>query len=171
MIALDFDGTVANYGGGPFQLNRPLIRSIWQAQPLMLPDCAICTNQGGLVWGVLNRRRYGDPGKFPTPESFVRRIDLAQQKMPLHGLRLDELRLCVYHPKAPESLIKTTAQQVRDLLRGAPFAWTVHETPAARKPAALMLRAVRATIYYGDSDEDEAAARNAGIPFMRVARF
>ena len=34
-----------------------------------------------------------------------------------------------------------------------------------------MLKVAGATIYYGDSPEDVAAAANAGIPFVAVPRF
>ena len=43
-------------------------------------------------------------------------------------------------------------------------------TPA-RKPSPLMLRAVGATEYWGDSPEDAEAAHNAGVPFVHVERF
>jgi phosphoglycolate phosphatase-like HAD superfamily hydrolase len=34
-----------------------------------------------------------------------------------------------------------------------------------------MLRVAGATIYYGDSPEDAAAAAAAGVPFVAVPRF
>jgi acid phosphatase class B len=88
-----------------------------------------------------------------------------------HDIEDVALRASCYHPKAPVKAIQDAAHQLRGLFSNHLFDWRIYTTERARKPNALMLRSVGASCYYGDSDEDAQAAKEAGIPFVRVERF
>lgn len=173
MIALDLDGTLIDYSPeGPQPRANPVVLD--ELRDLGARHVAICTNQGGLCFGVLGATRKDGRG-YPTPADFMRRIAYARLALLANGIVVAAVRVSCYHPAAVSSpqvaaAIQRAARQLRDpLLPTAP--WRVFTTAAARKPQPLMLRSVGATEYWGDSDEDAAAATAAGIPFVRVERF
>ena len=173
MIALDLDGTLLDYS--PEEL-QPRVNSavLEKLRCLGVRHVAICTNQGGLGFGVLGAKRKDGRG-YPTPIDFMRRIAYARPVLLENGIRVAAVRVSLYHPAADTNpqvaaAIQRAARQLRAPL-AATAPWRVYTTAAARKPQPLMLRSVGATEYWGDSDEDAQAAAAAGIPFVRVERF
>jgi hypothetical protein len=175
-IASDLDGTVLDYDYSPEGrgdgglLDRWLLAGVRQV--------VFISNQGGLPFGIAGARRK-DGRPYPTPEIVVRRLKSATWACETAGIDVLGVLYCVWHPRAEESQIERAARVLREELARWPGAipWRVYATGRARKPSGLMLRAVPAFVgrvpvaYYGDSDEDEAAARDAGIAFVRVDRF
>lgn len=161
MIALDFDGVVANYGDHTTQLR--LNGGLFALLPRQRQPVAICSNQGGMAFSRLN------PEKYPSPERVAYR--LAAGSNFLHGYPVQAIFVSAFHPKADDAAIQQAAQQLRKMLGRFAPAWRVYTTERARKPNPLMLRAAGATVYYGDSPEDAQAAQAAGIPFILVPRF
>lgn len=164
MIALDFDGVVANYGDHTttIRFNADLLLLLpRQRQPVV-----ICTNQGGMVFSRLN------PAKYPTPHQVAHRLAFGCAFLAQSGYPVEAIYISTFHPRAADSDIKLVAQRLRNELsvNAAPPA-TVYTTERARKPNSFMLRVAGATVYYGDSPEDAQAAEAAGIPFVAVPRF
>ena len=171
MIALDLDGTLLDYSpeGPETRVNWQLIR---QLAALGVTEVAIVTNQGGLPWFVMDvLRKDGRP--YPSPAQFLNRLAVAVDALSRYEIKVDDVRVSCYHPRADEAAIQRAATEVRAGIQRAIIAgdWHVYTTARARKPEPLMLRSVGATEYWGDSDEDEGAARAAGVPFVRVERF
>ena len=168
MIACDIDGTLLNYNQQPGQ--TPAINHALIAQLAPQTDrIALITNQGGLVFGWQQRNR--PDRKYPVPGDFALRLRHLHQALLEAGIMVNSVQVSLYHPKADADQLDA----VRDVLWAeaddidVPVAVYINET--YRKPAPDMLAAVGVTAYYGDSDEDEAAARAAGCAFVRVARF
>jgi hypothetical protein len=92
MIALDFDGVVANYGDHTtdFRLNDGLIALL----PRKRQPVAICTNQGGMVFSRSNL------AKYPSPERVAYRL-AAGSNFPAQARLPCASYLCVGVP--PES--------------------------------------------------------------------
>ncbi len=165
VIALDMDGTILNYGSHTTET-----RSNYSLLP-MLPlrgaaRVAILTNQGGMAFSRYN------PAKYPTPERVAERIYAAVRFLREAGYPVEIIMASCYHPRAEHVAIQSAAAKLRSYMPqfGAEL-WRVYTAERARKPHPLMLKAAGATIYYGDSPEDAAAAANAGIPFVAVPRF
>lgn len=163
MIALDFDGVVANYGD---HINETRFNP---ALPGILPPGApvvIVTNQGGMA---LSRRR---PEKYPVPAQVGHRLLAGCEFLAQHGHRVEGVYVSAYHPEAFAAAIQAAAKKLRNSLRRLDgVAWRVYTTPESRKPSPFMLRRAGATCYYGDSPEDAQAAEAAGITFVFVQRF
>ncbi len=163
MIALDFDGVVANYNDHTttIRINTGLLALLpRQRQPI-----AICTNQGGMAFSRLN------PAKYPTPLQVAQRLNAGCNFLARNGYPVAAILISAHHPKADAAAIQSVAQELRELLDVFAPAWRVYTTERARKPHPLMLRAAHATAYYGDSPEDAQAAEAAGVPFVEVPRF
>lgn len=163
MIALDFDGVVANYGDHTtqFRLNDGLFALL----PRQRQYVAICTNQGGMAFSRSNL------AKYPSPERVAYRLAAGCNFLHRHGYPVSAIFVSAYHPKAADADIQQVAAILRRHLPKIVSAWRVYTTERARKPHPLMLRVAGATIYYGDSPEDAAAAAAAGVPFVAVPRF
>lgn len=171
MIASDIDGTLLDYNYIPGQLpavNWPLLRQIAERTDTL----RLVSNQGGLPWGVMGKQRK-DGRAYPKPADFVGRLLALSGALTMVGVRLTGVFACTYHPKAPEYAVFSAAYDVDALLRAGRLAVTAffYSGEEFRKPSPAMLKIAGATCYYGDSDEDEAAAQAAGIEFVRVARF
>jgi histidinol phosphatase-like enzyme len=194
-ILLDLDGTLIHrYGKDEDFTPRPLVDPgrIWKlGTPL-----AICSNQGGIAWGLAG----GRPGKrYPDWGTMLDRVrfgmELAQVKLAF---------LALYHPDAPipedmERLLKAAAQigmpeevalAVRDprqiIILDIPLNTPdkkgevfVSWDPEWRKPAPGMLKEAQTLlqctrfiaegcrwIYIGDEDDDKKAAQAAGMAFL-----
>lgn len=163
MIALDFDGVVANYGDHTTQMryNDGLFALLPHPQPV-----AICSNQGGMAFNAT------DTAKYPTPERVADRLYWGSQFLLRHGYPVQSILVAAYHPKATEEQIQHAARKLRArFYQTLRCDWSVYTTERARKPHPLMLRACGATSFYGDSPEDGEAAAAAGIPFVLVPRF
>lgn len=170
MIASDIDGTLLDYNYIPGQMpaiNWPLLRQIAERTDVL----ALVTNQGGLPWGVLGMQRK-DGRPYPKPADFVGRFVHLCGALALHGVAVSSLYVCVFHPKADGETVMKACYDTSALLYciGATTAH-VYFGEEFRKPSPAMLVAAGATCYYGDSDEDAAAAEAAGIEFVRVERF
>lgn len=163
MIALDLDGTLLNYGAtnGATRVNVELIDSLPAGAPV-----AIVTNQGGMVWSINN------PQKYPTPERVARRLAIAITYLEEHGHQVSSIHICVYHPKASgTAFLSIMNALIAHLHQSELTGWVVYMAATARKPEPQMLLLARATVYYGDSPDDELTAQNAGIEFVAVTRF
>ncbi len=163
MLALDFDGVIANYGDHTTttRLNTALLALLpRQRQPI-----AICTNQGGMAFSRLN------PAKYPTPLQVAQRLNAGCNFRARNGYPVAVILVSAYHPKADAGDIQSVAQELRELVAVFAPRWRVYTTERSRKPHALMLKAAGATCYYGDSPEDAQAAAAAGVPFVAVPRF
>ena len=161
MICLDFDGVVANYGNHTTEtrFNDALLALL----PPERQPVAIITNQGGMALHA------SAPERYPAPERVAMRLLAGIGWLEARGYRVQMVLISAYHPRADRQMIERAAAQLRRELVLVPR--TVYTTERARKPHPLMLRAAGATCYYGDSPEDEQAARAAGVPFVRVPRF
>ena len=170
MIALDLDGTILDYSP---EADRPRVNPVVVNALVRrgVHEVAILTNQGGLPWHVMGvMRRDGRP--YPSPAQFCLRLRCAIAALSRANIAVGMVRVSMFHPRADNAAIQHAARLVRADLRDLPWVeWHVYTTAAARKPQPLMLRSVEATEYWGDSDEDEGAARAAGISFVRVERF
>ncbi len=179
MIALDLDGTLLDYSpeGPTPRINHALMARLAVRG---VREVAILTNQGGLCFGVLGyKRKDGKP--YPTPAQFYMRLAIARNALAMHGIAVSAVRVSCWHKAAaqPEiaAAVQLAARQVRECLAKhrvqfhSDVDWTLYTTARARKPQPLMLHSVGATEYWGDSDEDEGAARAAGVPFVHVDRF
>lgn len=167
MLASDIDGALLdyNYTPGAVGVNLALIRQI--------PDerIALVTNQGGLVFGAQGKMR-SDGRPYPTPDDFFTRLQYLNRVLRENGITLAGLRVSLYHPRSGPAGIRRAYDGLRDLFYASTMRdWRIYQTARARKPSPFMLNSVKATAYWGDSDEDEQAALAAGIPFKRVERF
>lgn len=162
MIALDFDGVVANYGDhiNELRFNDRLFAILPSPQPV-----AICTNQGGMAFSLSN------PAKYPSPERVAERLIAGCMFLLKRGFSVQKILVSAYHPRADIKQIEHVARQLRLSLSLFPCIWHVYTTERSRKPSPLMLRACGATVFYGDSPEDGQSAKAAGIPFVLVERF
>jgi len=162
MIALDFDGVIANYGDHASQTryNPGLLSLLPGRQPV-----AIATNQGGMVFSRHN------PERYPSPLRVAQRLLGGCNFLRRNGYPVQALYISAFHPKAADADIQAVAAHLRELISVIAPVWRVYTTERARKPHPLMLRAAGATVYYGDSPEDAQAAQAAGIPFVAVPRF
>ena len=163
MIALDFDGVIANYGdhATSTRINTGLLALL----PCERQPVAICTNQGGMAFSRRN------PARYPTPLQVAQRLNAGRNFLTRNGYPVAAIFVSTYHPKADAADIQRVAQELRELIAVIVPAWRIYTTERARKPHPLMLGAAGATCYYGDSPEDAQAAQAAGIPFILVPRF
>lgn len=166
----DLDGTLLDYSPecAPPRVNWAVVRALLS---LGVREVTFATNQGGLPWFVMGvTRRDGRP--YPSPDQFLFRLAVAVGTLDRYGIAVAAVRVSVFHPRADPAAIQRAARLVRAGMGSILVPdWRVYTTAAARKPQPLMLRSVGATEYWGDSDEDAAAAQAAGIPFVRVERF
>lgn len=170
MIALDIDGTLLDYApvGAHPRANWELIKCLLRRR---VHRVALCTNQGGLPWWTLGAVRR-DGQSYPSPDQFLYRLAVAVGVLDRYGVSVAAVRVCVFHPKAPDAAIQRAARLVREGMGSILIPdWRIYTRADARKPEALMLRSVGASEYWGDSDEDAGAAQAAGVPFVRVQRF
>lgn len=165
-IGSDIDGTLLdyNYSEGAPTINYKLIQQ-WRNRSVIL-----ITNQGGLAFGVQGlKRKDGRP--YPTPELFLSRLDALVKTLRSCDIAVPLVYVSLYHDNAPIS----TTIRVRDILEGEfvqrSFGGHIHISKFYRKPNRAMLLLAGISVYYGDSDEDEEAAKNAGVEFVRVSRF
>lgn len=163
MIGLDLDGTLLNYGNHTTELriNQALIDQL----ATLTKEVVILTNQVGLVWHESN------PTKYPSPEQFVKRAKTAIDALRAAGIRTVEVHVALFHPKAEEEQIQQTYLKLDAAIVNSqldsPHFW-LWRGQNHRKPGTGMFKATRVTEYYGDSDEDEAAAQAFGCHFVRV---
>lgn len=161
MIALDFDGVVANYGNHTTEtrFNDALLALL----PRERQPVAIITNQGGMALHA------SAPERYPAPERVAMRLLAGIGWLEARGYRVQMVLISAYHPRADRQMIERAAAQLRRELVLVPR--TVYTTARSRKPSPFMLRVAGAGVYYGDSPEDQQAAQAAGIPFILVPRF
>jgi histidinol phosphatase-like enzyme len=163
MKTFDIDGTLLDYGylpGGEPLLNHALIDTLLPGEQI-----ALVTNQGGLAFGLMNA------GQYPKPEDFVRRLKTLVNALSGRSVIVKSVMACTALDGISPGLASQVAYEVSELWERPPFPLTIFHGRSERKPSPYMLARSRATVYYGDSDEDEKAAANAGIPFVRVERF
>lgn len=169
-IGIDLDGTLLNYcNTSDLDIPQPINYPVVDALAARGEDVAIITIQGGLNFAGSQR---SDGGAYPTPWLFVLRLSLGLVALRNAGVKVSDVRVCVYHPRAKPATVQRVAHQVRKLLSAAlaeTCTFTVYTTERARKPNPTMLAGV--TEYWGDSPEDMRAARNAGVPYRFVPRF
>lgn len=176
MIASDVDGTILDYFGLPGTkpvLNQVLVRE-WRR--LGVKQIALCTNQGGLPFGLAGiKRSAGIP--YPTPEIHLWRLISLRHWLWEVGIGVGAIRISLFHPSATRLMLGRAERRLRVLLTQPQFAplgasdLVIYTTERARKPNGLMLNSVGAEVFYGDSTDDEGAALAAGVPFVKVERF
>jgi histidinol phosphatase-like enzyme len=170
MNASDIDGTLLPYGKPKLILNYALTRS-WQRQGIH--TIALVTNQGGLPFAIAQKRE-GSNVTFPTPAQFLERLTYLIIALDRERINVSAIRVCTYHPKAQDCDIQTAARELREWMSAKlPNIWHVYTTEAMRKPNGGMLRTfdLKTGTYYGDSDEDAAAAHQACWSFVKVERL
>lgn len=161
-IGLDLDGTILNYGAhhSEIRTNAALLN--------LLPkhaDIVIISNQGGL------------PTNHILAAQVARRVFQAIQFLEDAGHEILWCYFSTYHPKATERQCANASKRLDVALRrefdDVPFErfWSIYKTEQSRKPSPYMLKLTEIEAYYGDSPEDAAAAKAAGIPFVSVPRF
>lgn len=163
MIGLDLDGTLLNYGNHTTELriNHALIAQLSK----LTKQVVILTNQGGLVWHESNHTKY------PSPERFVERAAAAIAELKAADIRVANVHVSLYHPRADESKIRDIYFKLDSLIVDSrPFFW-FWLNRESRKPEISMFKQSLVKVYYGDSDEDEAASGAYGCKFVRVTRF
>jgi histidinol phosphatase-like enzyme len=195
-VLLDLDGTLIERYGENEDFTPSALADPARIQKLGTP-LAICSNQGGIAWGLAG----GRPGKrYPDWDAMLERVrfgmELAQVKIAF---------LALYHPLAPipedkKGLLEAAARigmpeevvlavgdprqivsldiplNILGVEKGEVF---VSWDPEWRKPAPGMLKEARTFlqctrfiaegcqwIYIGDEEDDEKAARAAGMDFL-----
>lgn len=132
---------------------------------------ALVTNQGGLGFGWQQRNR-ADGRKYPAPADFVQRLGVLVKALAEAGIRVDSVHVSLYHHAHETALLIEIRSELGPLAENATGVYPkIYIIPDSRKPFPKMLYAAHATVYYGDSDEDEQAAQAAGCRFVRVPRF
>lgn len=168
-IGCDFDGTLVNYGyvaGEPVKVNEVLLDT------LQGNEITIITNQGGLPFGIMNRNR-NDGRKYPLPEHFFQRFQEYVEITAYRNVWVKGLLISLYHPKASPAYILEVRDRLYDLFMDSDpiFDFRIFIEEGFRKPNPKMLLDAGIDVYYGDSDEDEAAALLARCEFVKVERF
>ena len=161
--AFDIDGTFLDFDSKPG--DEPLINQALLATLQPGERVALVTNQGGLPFGLMGAKGY------PTPVTFVWRLTALANALTERGSVIASVHISTYHPKAPPERCEEAAAFILRLLDGGAVPLFVHHNEGSRKPNPAMLVEAHASVYYGDSDEDAAAAENAVVPFVRVERF
>lgn len=163
MLTADLDGTLISYGSGSTPTFNHALAAQWQAEGVT--EIAIATNQGGILFA-------DGKNKFPTAETVANRIIFAFMELGKYNIKISKMIISVYHPNFKHGQISA------DLI-SRPLFRAKQEIPSMRietgeqwrKPSPKMLQAMKATSYYGDSDEDQAAAEAFKIPFYKIERF
>lgn len=168
-VGCDIDGTLLDYNHQDGQSKANTLAMHY----LRGETIALITNQGGLVFGLRYLRRT-DGRIYPHPWDFVQRLNFLMGALREYDIKVASLLVSVYHPRATENEIEATASALRYQLRQAGYPtdwWTVYASKRSRKPGTTMLKSAGVHSYWGDSDEDRAAAFALGMPFVPVARF
>ena len=157
-IGLDLDGTILNYNAHKSEIraNPALLEMLPQHA-----DIVIISNQGGIPLG-----------RIESPQ-VARRVYAACQFLEDGGYSVLWSYFSVYHPNATDKQAEYAGKNLRRALEKVFEAgfWSVFTTARSRKPEPYMLKMTQISAYYGDSPEDEQAAKAAGIPFVKVPRF
>jgi len=158
MIGCDLDGTLIDYESygkdAQTKVNENLLKTF------IGEKIAIITNQGGIPLG------------YRSPARFTERLSVLAQACQDIGVEIVSCRIALYHQKASmASIMEASANLNQCMQEEISIETRVYTASQARKPSPMMLTLSRATVYYGDSDEDEQAAAVADIKFVRVERF
>ena len=151
--------------GQPPKINHALI------EQLKGQEIALVTNQDWLPFGIKGAiRKDGRP--YPKPADFVDRLKYLLEALDQVGVKVASIRICIYHPKADPKDNRSAFYEVLRLVDPV-FSGDIDlsSDETWRKPSPYMLINVGATIYYGDSPEDEGAANAAWCEFVCVDRF
>lgn len=155
-IGLDLDGTICNYNAHGVEIRtNPALLGMLPPQSLI----AIISNQGGLPHGRIEAAQV------------VRRMAAACTFLAQAGHQVVGIYASVFHPTATAGQVRSAERSLRYRAAQIGLPLSVFSTARSRKPSPFMLKHARISAYYGDSEEDRAAARMAGIPFVRVLRF
>ena len=181
-IGLDIDGCIAAYGIQPGE--RPLVNLglIFQLATWGVTSVSLISNQGGLPFGIKERDVVQDLPvsddklitfqKFPTPNVLAYRLIYFDDVLAFYGIRVRDIHLSLHHDNAASERVDQAADELKYALdgmtRGTPFVYT---SPTMRKPNPGMLKEAQINMYFGDSAEDEQAARAAHCEFVLVPRF
>jgi histidinol phosphatase-like enzyme len=163
--ATDLDGTVINYDSrdGDVRFNTDFLAKL---RARKVQRIHIVTNQGGCVF------HDSDPAKYPSVDLVAVRIRAAIHWLRWEGIQVDHVLACTYHPRASELQCAQLRSSMRTaLLRVGINRVLTFSEAQMRKPEPGMLLRCKVSIYFGDDNTDEQAARAAGIEFVRVKRF
>lgn len=166
MKTFDIDGTLLDYDYLPGEdpvINRGLIATLEPGERI-----ALVTNQGGLAFGLMGIQRK-DGRHYPRSADFVWRLNKLVNCLTDAGVIVADVHVCTFHPKAPPEKCEEAAASIKEMLPSDTVKAYFFER--WRKPNPSMLVEARATVYYGDSEEDAEAAARLHIPFVRVTRF
>lgn len=167
LIGSGVDGTLLdyNYSDGAPTINMRLIQE-WRNKAVIL-----ITNQGGLALGVQGLKRE-DGRPYPTPELFLRRLDALVKVLRSNDIAVPLVYVACHHDRASTTDIIKSCTMVMAGLKKLGFNPSyVYANRPYRKPNGAMLAHAGISVYYGDSDEDQQAAKNACVEFVRVSRF
>lgn len=129
---------------------------------------AFATNQGGVglrYW--METARFGEPEKYPTAEVITARLESLAEKLQVKWEN-------IYYSFAYQS---KSSDNWSPVPAGITEAMSPEWFPASRKPnPGMLLEAIsdnraKSAVMVGDSEEDEAAARAAGIDFIHADDF
>lgn len=180
MIGVDFDGTVINWGrkfGEKPIFNDELLADITTLED---KDIWICTNQGGIAFGMRDQNKRDTEGelpgqkprKYPIPEEFVNDVIIFSRYLTRFGLTLKGVSVSLYHPSVETLWIKRVVTRTKKLLYEAHIEANIYEHPRFRKPNPdMLLQIVTMTTFFGDGDEDRISARDANKVFFWVPKF
>lgn len=171
-VGLDLDGTILNFlvGNQAAKWNHDLIARLSEDG---VKCVAVCTNQGGLGFGEKGAIRKDSGMPYPTVYQFLARVESAWLALRTYGILLTDLRVSLFHPRLLQHEIDGVFYEILRAQPGMPeMELHLYRGSLHRKPNYGMLMDVGTlTRFYGDSDDDEGAARAAGIEFHRVERF
>lgn len=164
MLVTDLDGTLIPYNQNNREataFNHELVKQ-WQARGITA--IAIATNQGGMNFADgLNR--------YPTTAVVAKRIRYAIDELAKYGITVKSVIASVYHLNADFKLTSNTMVRFIKNCEHLDIPISAKGTEQYRKPNPQMLFDLRATEYWGDSPEDEGAAKTARVKFYHVERF
>lgn len=167
-VGADIDGTLLDYGHPwdtptPHRLNTALCESLAKQGVTALH---LISNQGGVPLAAR-----GAPG-LPTPAQAAERITFLIDSLAAYRIQIASLRICVWHEKADERDIRVARCALEEYFRWPiRFLYLVYDHSYWRKPNPAMLQVAGISTYYGDSDDDRAAAIAAGCQYIPIPRF
>lgn len=165
LAGIDLDGTILNYGGqaaGDVRVNHAFIARLHADG---VEAVAIISNQGGINFHDIA------PTTYPSAAQVARRIEAACVALDAAGVNIASVDIAIFHPRAASDVMAKSAAALREELLSLQYPVSVWENASSRKPSGTALELAGIAVYYGDSDEDAAAALAAGARFVRVERF
>ncbi len=171
MIGIGFDGVLTDCDytpGAEPVINAALVAMLAGAG---VRRVSILANQGDLAFGVCNLLRK-DGRAYPKPQDFLRRLHSARTALKAAGIDVAEVTVATYAHSALHSA-SIEAARILNLFAPCNLPFKAWSGADKRMPSPAMFHKLEIPLsaFYGCSDEEEQAARAAGVPFVRVERF